>query len=113
MFAGERKMTPNVHGGGINSFMQNRNSNNPLKIVDKKPMTPDYTVQHQAQTKNVINNSNNYPSNYGIKRNNSNFSRKEERPSTAPAKENKEVNNRLQPNNSLKRLPSPAIKRKL
>ena len=52
---------------------------------------------------------------YGIKRSNSNL-KKEERPSTAPAKESKDKdvsnNKGLSGSSSIKRLPSPQIKSK-
>jgi len=69
---------------------------------------------NSKKTTGLVNNSNSpgySSSNFGtIKRSNSK-PQKEERPSTAPAKENKiEEKPTLTGNNSMKRLPSPAIK---
>lgn len=62
-------------------------------------------------TNNIQPISNNYSSNQmgTIKRSNSKPS-KDERPSTAPAKENKPEEKNLSGHSSLKRLPSPAVK---
>jgi len=100
------------YSSGIGLINRNNNAG-PVKIQSneyiKKPLTPDTATiasHNRAQ--------NNYQQQYGIiKRSSSNY-RKEERPSTAPAKESKEkenVNSKgLTPSSSIKRLPSPAIK---
>jgi hypothetical protein len=61
-------------------------------------------------TNNIQSISNNFSNNQigSIKRSNS--KPKDERPSTAPAKENKPEEKNLSGHSSLKRLPSPAVK---
>jgi len=117
---------PQMGANQSNSYtLMSKSKTGPVKIqnedYDKKSdqlinnftLTNKKTGGNNFISGNNISPINNYSSNNQmlgtIKRSNSKPS-KEERPSTAPAKDNKNQDKNLTNNSSLKRLPSPAVK---